>query len=197
MQAAIIKYNLKDDEEIKSFIKMAQVQMQSERQKEMRACTPAKEVMDAMVKRVLENGKPQYKADGTLTFDYFIECIKLTQETVLNHTRDVLSQHTEARRKCLKEKDEEGYTKILRQSTVFEQQTTNIVDAGLYQTLKVPKEVFDKSMYTYMMEPSKRTIIEEEIQAVRDRLRTRKLTELTREQCIDATRRLEKSKFEA
>ena len=77
--------------------------------------------MDAVIKRVLENGKPQYKADGTLTFDYFIECIKLSQETVLNHTRDVLAEHTEERRKCLKDNNDEGYTKILQKSTVFEQ----------------------------------------------------------------------------
>lgn len=31
VQAAILKFNIKEDEEIKSFIKMAKVQMQSER----------------------------------------------------------------------------------------------------------------------------------------------------------------------
>jgi hypothetical protein len=44
----------------------------------------------------------------------------------------------------------------------------------LYQQLKVPKPVFEKSMQVYMMEPEKRTVYEEEIQKLRDSLRTRK-----------------------
>merc|ERR1711988_1636222 len=47
------------------------------------------------------------------------------------------------------------------------------------------------------MEPAKRTIYEEEIQALRDSLRNRTAVELTREQCLDSVRRLEAAKFEA
>lgn len=47
------------------------------------------------------------------------------------------------------------------------------------------------------MDPSKRTVYEEEIQALRDGLREREPVELTREQCMDSIRKLEKAKFEA
>lgn len=48
-----------------------------------------------------------------------------------------------------------------------------------------------------MMEPEKRAQFEEEIQALRDKLRSRPFKELTREQVLDSVGRLEKSKFEA
>jgi len=67
----------------------------------------------------------------------------------------------------------------------------------LYQALKVPKQVFEKSAQVYLMEPAKRTIYEEEIQALRDSLRSRTPQELTREQCLDSVRKLEAAKFEA
>lgn len=47
------------------------------------------------------------------------------------------------------------------------------------------------------MEPAKRTVYEEEIQALRDELRNRTPVELTREQVIDSVRKLEAAKFEA
>jgi hypothetical protein len=50
-----------------------------------------------------------------------------------------------------------------------------LLQANLYQALEVPKQVFEKSMNTYLMEPNKRTIYEEEMQKLRDELRTRKM----------------------
>lgn len=47
------------------------------------------------------------------------------------------------------------------------------------------------------MEPQKRTVFEEELQSLRDSMRTRQPQELTREQCLDAVKRLEAAKFEA
>lgn len=106
--------------------------METERRKEIEACSPAKEIMDDAIKRCLANGKPQYKQDGTMTFDYFIECIKISAETVMNHTRDTLDQHRETRRKYLKENNMEGYREAQQKSTAYEQQTTQIVDATIY-----------------------------------------------------------------
>ena len=47
------------------------------------------------------------------------------------------------------------------------------------------------------MEPSKRTIYEEEVQALREDLRDKKPRELTREECLSSVRHLENAKFEA
>jgi hypothetical protein len=71
------------------------------------------------------------------------------------------------------------------------------VQANLYQQLKVPKPVFEKSMQVYMMEPEKRTVYEEEIQKLRDSLRTRQQQKLTRDQCISSVKLLEQFKLDA
>ena len=47
------------------------------------------------------------------------------------------------------------------------------------------------------MEPSKRTIYEEEIQALRDNMRSKEPRELTREEVIKSVKLLEAAKFEA
>jgi len=52
-------------------------------------------------------------------------------------------------------------------------------------------------MHTYMMEPSKRTIFEEEMANLREAFRTRQREELTREQCLTSVKKLEIAKFEA
>jgi len=47
------------------------------------------------------------------------------------------------------------------------------------------------------MEPNKRTIYEEELQTLRDNMRATQVRELTREQVLDAVKRLEAAKFDA
>ena len=79
----------------------------------------------------------------------------------------------------------------------WEQLTQTLIQANLYQALKVPKQVFEKSAQVYLMEPSKRTIYEEELQSLRDNMRSTEARELTREQTLDSVRRLEQAKFEA
>ena len=52
-------------------------------------------------------------------------------------------------------------------------------------------------MQVYMMDPEKRGIYEEEIEKLRSQLRDRKPLELTREQCLESVKHLEKAKFDA
>jgi hypothetical protein len=52
-------------------------------------------------------------------------------------------------------------------------------------------------MQVYMMEPEKRTVYEEEIQKLRDSMRTRTQKKLTRQECIDSIKILEASKLAA
>jgi len=79
----------------------------------------------------------------------------------------------------------------------WEQLTNTLIQANLYQALKVPKQVFEKSAQVYLMEPAKRTIYEEEIQTLRESLRDRTPRELTREEVISSVRSLEQAKFDA
>ena len=61
----------------------------------------------------------------------------------------------------------------------------------------MPKPVFEKSMQVYLMDPTKRTLYEDEMQKLKDSLRERKMQELTREQCLMSVRHLEQAKLQA
>jgi hypothetical protein len=52
-------------------------------------------------------------------------------------------------------------------------------------------------MQVYMMEPEKRTVYEEEIQKLRDSLRTRTPQKLTRDECVSSVKLLEQFKLNA
>ena len=64
-----------------------------------------------MIDKFIEEGKalgePQYKSDGTMTFDYFLETSKIVIKYTILQTRDGLLEHQEARRKAIADKDEE------------------------------------------------------------------------------------------
>ena len=132
-----------------------------------------------------------------MTFDYFLETSKLIIKYTYNFTKEGLAKHSTERRAAVKDKDIERCQKLILETANWEQLATQIIQANLYQHLKVPKPVFEKSMQIYMMDPDKRAIYEDEIQKLRDILRERKPVELTREQCIDSVKHLEKAKYEA
>jgi len=142
-------------------------------------------------------GKPEYKQDGTMTFDFFLESSKLIIRYTYDFTKEGLAKHAVDRRAAVKEKDLEKCQKLILETANWEQLATQIIQANLYQHLKVPKPVFEKSMQIYMMDPDKRAIYEDEIQKLRETLRDRKPVELTREQCIESVKHLEKAKYEA
>ena len=132
-----------------------------------------------------------------MTFDFFLQTSKLVIKYTYMQTKDGLEAHSVKRRQAIKEKDEESFQKLVLETANWEQLTNTLIQANLYQALKVPKQVFEKSAQVYLMEPSKRTIYEEEIQALREGLRDRKAKELTREEVISSVRHLENAKFEA
>lgn len=84
----------------------------------------------------------------------------------------------------MKSGNQDEYQQQILKAANWEQLAGRIVEANLYQSLKVPKTVFEKSMQVYMMEPEKRSIFEEEMQALNEKFRVRKQQELTREQCL-------------
>ena len=103
-----------------------------------------------------------------MTFDYFLETSKIVVKYTIMQTKDGLEEHSVARRKAIADGDEEKFQQLVLKTANWEQLTNTLIQANLYQALKVPKQVFDKSGQVYLMEPSKRTIYEEEIQALRD-----------------------------
>jgi hypothetical protein len=190
-------FKLEDNEEIKSFRKLVIAQKESEEKAEFDRAMPPKEVIDALIEEGKTLGEPEYKSDGTMTFDYFLSTSKIVIKYTINQTQEGLMDHQEIRRKAIADGDEEQFQKLVLKTANWEQLTNTLIQANLYQSLKVPKNVFEKSAQVYLMEPSKRTIYEEEIQALRDAMRKKSPKELTREQVLDSVKLLEAAKFEA
>lgn len=174
-----------------------QAQQASEEKAEFERAQPTEAQVVEIVKRGMALGAPQYKQDGTMTFDYFLDTMKIVIEFTILHTREGMEKHNIERRAAIAAGNEELYQKLILKTANWEQLTSQLVQANLYQQLKVPKPVFEKSMQVYMMEPEKRTVYEEEIQKLRDSLRTRKPQQLTREQCISSVKLLEQFKLDA
>lgn len=132
-----------------------------------------------------------------MTFDYFLETSKIVVKYTYMQTKDGLEIHATKRREAIKNKDEEAFQKLVLETANWEQLTNTLIQANLYQALKVPKQVFEKSAQVYLMEPAKRTVYEEEISDLRDNLRDRQPRELTRDEVLSSVRHLEQAKFEA
>ena len=190
-------YNLESNEELKSFRRIVIAQKESEEKAEFERAQPNQEVITQIQEEGKELGEPQYKQDGTMTFQYFLETSKIVVKHTYLQTKDGLDEHAVERRAAIRDGKEEEFQKLVLKTANWEQLTNTLIQANLYQFLKVPKQVFEKSAQVYLMEPSKRTLYEEEIQALRDNLRNRTPVELTRDQCIDSVGRLEAAKFEA
>jgi hypothetical protein len=190
-------YNLDENEELKSFRRLVIAQKESEEKAEFDRAQPPPELVEQLVEDGKALGEPQYKQDGTMTFDFFLETNKIITKYVILQTKDGLVEHAVKRRAAIKAGNEEEFQKLVLSTANWEQLTQTLIQANLYQALKVPKQVFEKSAQVYLMEPQKRTVYEEELQGLREGMRDRQPAELTREQCIDAVKRLELAKFEA
>ena len=190
-------FNLDANEELKSFRRLVIAQKESEEKAEFDRAQPPQEVIDALVEEGKGLGEPEYKKDGTMTFDFFLETNKIITKYVIQQTRAGLAEHAVKRRAAIAAGNEEEFQKLVMATANWEQLTQTLIQANLYQALKVPKQVFEKSAQVYLMEPSKRTIYEEELQSLRDSMRSTTARELTREETIDSVRRLEQAKFEA
>lgn len=190
-------YKLHENEELKSFQKIVVAQKESEEKAEFEKASPPKEVIEKLVAEGKALGEPQYKQDGTMTFDYFLDTSKIVVRYTYQQTKDGLAEHAIKRREAIKNNDEEAFQKLILATANWEQLTNTLIQANLYQSLKVPKPVFEKSMQTYLMDPQKRAIYEEELSNLRNELRDRKPRELTREECISSVRHLEQAKLDA
>lgn len=83
-------FKMETNEELKSFRKIVIAQKESEEKAEFDAAQPPKEVIDALVAEGKLLGEPQYKKDGTMTFDYFLETSKLVVKYTFQQTKEGL-----------------------------------------------------------------------------------------------------------
>jgi len=156
-------YNLENNEELKSFRRIVIAQKESEEKAEFERAQPSQEVITQIQEEGKVLGEPQYKQDGTMTFDYFLETSKIVVKHTYLQTKDGLEEHAVERRAAIRDGKEEEFQKLVLKTANWEQLTNTLIQANLYQFLKVPKQVFEKSAQVYLMEPAKRTIYEEEI----------------------------------
>lgn len=91
-------YSLEDNEELKSFRKLVIAQKESEERAEFDRAQPPPEVIEALIKEGKLLGEPQYKQDGTMTFDYFLETSKIVVKYTHQQTAAGLAEHSVKRR---------------------------------------------------------------------------------------------------
>ena len=70
-------FKLEENEELKSFRKIVVAQKESEEKAEFEKAQPPKEVIEKLIAEGKALGEAQYKQDGTMTFDYFLETSKI------------------------------------------------------------------------------------------------------------------------
>lgn len=190
-------FDLDANKELQSFRRIVEAQQESEEQKEYERAQPPQEMLDQLVEEGLAFGQPQIKQDGSMTFNYFLQTSKLIAKYVAKHTAGGLESYATQRRAALTAGNQDEFHRLSLETINWEQRVNEILEATLYQALQVHKDIVDHSSQMYMMEPSKRTIYEEEMQALKDSMRTRTPRELTREQIVDCVRRLEAAKLVA
>ena len=82
LMRAMKHYKLTDNEELKSFQKIVIAQKESEARKQQEAATPPPDVIKAMLVEADALGKPEYKQNGTMTFDFFLN----TSQIIVKYT---------------------------------------------------------------------------------------------------------------
>jgi len=67
-----------------------------------------------------------------MTFDYFIDTMKIVVRYTQAQTKDGLKKFQLERREALKNKEEEAYQKLILKCANWEQLTATLIQANLY-----------------------------------------------------------------
>jgi len=100
-------FNLEDNEELKSFRRLVIAQKESEEKAEFDRAQPPAMIIEQVIYDGKKLGEPQYKQDGTMTFDFFLETNKIIAKYVVIQTREGLAEHATKRRAAIAAGDEE------------------------------------------------------------------------------------------
>lgn len=120
-------YNLEENEELKSFRRLVIAQKESEEKAEFERAQPPQEIIDALVEEGKQLGEPEYKKDGTMTFDFFLETNKIITKYVIKQTRQGLAEHAVKRRAAIKAGNEEEFQKLVMATANWEQLTQTLI----------------------------------------------------------------------
>lgn len=182
---------------------MTKKQNQSEELKFVKECTP--EDKKEFLAKARDFGKPQYKSDSTMTFDYFLNTKLHSLEYSVSYMNEQFKKMTEERRALLatiKDSKENGperevYNLALIKRVAMQTISERSFDAAMYQDLKVDEKIYHKSLQMYMMDPEKRKLIEESTETLREKFRISEPKDMTKDKVLECVKMLENFKFEA
>lgn len=201
LSSAIESMKLYENQKFKTLQELCKKQMQAEEKKFVESCIPNAEQKAAYLKKAKDFGKPEFKSDQTMTFDFFLKTKLYSLEKCVEQMQGVFDQMQAERRelfKKIKEEDnKEEYSLALIKRVAMQTIAERSFDGILYQELKVQEKIYAKSLQSYMMDPEKRKTFEEETEKIREKVRNYKAKEMTREQVLDCVQRLEDFKFKA
>jgi hypothetical protein len=125
-------YKLNENEELKSFQKIVIAQKESEEKAAVERASPSQETLKKLCEDADKLGKPEYKSDGTMTFDYFLESSKTVISYAYNFTKEGLAKHAAERRAAVKEGNQELVQKLILEAANWEQLATQIIQGTMY-----------------------------------------------------------------
>lgn len=102
-------FNLENNDELKSFRRIVIAQKESEEKQEFERAQPPAEVIQQIQEEGKQLGEPQYKQDGTMTFDYFLATSKIVVKYTFLQTKDGLEEHAVERREAIRQGKEEEF----------------------------------------------------------------------------------------
>jgi len=117
---AVKTFDLMNDKTIVSLQKMSRAQKEQEQKDEFEKASPTPEVLKELAARGKALGTPQYKQDGTMTFDFFLETMKIATEFTMRQTFAGLEEFKIARRAALKEGNQEEYQQQILKAANWE-----------------------------------------------------------------------------
>jgi len=201
LMTSVQLFSLKEDKQYMSLMQIANTQRQTDEKKFLDECMPNAERKVEYLKEAEKFGKAQFKADQTLTFDFFLNTKCHSLDWATQHQAETFEKMKAERREELRKLEgvdnKESYYLMLMRKVAMQTITEQAYDGAIYQHLKVPEKVYVKSMQTYLMQPDKRKQYEEETEKARTKHIEKKPREMTREQVFECAQLIEKFKFDA
>lgn len=146
----IQKQKLDEKPEIAGFKKMFMLQKQTEAKKRAAKCAISEEQISEMKLDAEKIGPPEYKSDGTLTYDYFIELSKIQYRYTHNLIAKGSEEAAKERRQLLKDEKMDEYETHCVDLTNWQTDCRKNVQNKVFELLNIKKEVADKSYQTYL-----------------------------------------------
>lgn len=114
------KYELENNEEVTSFRNLIEAQKKSEEQQQYARALPPKEKLEEMMKEAKSLGEVQVKADGTMTFDFFLNSSKIVFKYTLMQCAAGLKEMAARRREAIKNNDDTKFQEMILETSNWE-----------------------------------------------------------------------------